>query len=815
MRTGNTRRITLGSLPALALTLAVSTPLLYPLGAIGQEAPGGQQQALILTLDIPAGSLTGALNHLARQAGLALSFEASITADKATPGLKGAYTVEQGFDLLLANSGYRASKTPEGYVITVVEQQDGMQALPVVAISGKAPGSTTEGTGSYTTYSTSSATRLNLSQQETPQSVTVMTRQRMDDQRLGSLTEVLEATPGFSVKHIGGYGTDTPSIYARGTPLSSFQIDGAYTSSALQSYLQSTAIYDRVEIVRGATGLMNSLGTPAATVNMVRKRPTYEPQIKLSAEAGNWDRYGSGVDVSGPLTESGNIRGRVVAEYKRQGNWTDNYEQDYYTLYGSGEIDLSDNTLLTMGFSHTTRNTEAPSTASPLFYANGQRISLSPSDADKPSWTYYDHELNNAFASVEQQFDSGWSGKAEVSHTEHDSTSLYGGLNTTSVSPDGSANVRNLLRYTPTNKETAFNAYLTGPLLLFGREHEFIGGVTLSDLRREAPNYSVRYSGGDGSYYIPDFFDLPNTLSKPDQITKTGKGNTDETQYSAYISMRFHLSDATSLLIGGRVTDWERETDSITYATGSRTKQDNKKNGLFVPYAGIVHDLNDTWSLYASYTEIFNPHQDRFRDINGSPLDPEEGLSYEVGVKASFHEGRLNASLSLYKTDLDNYASWYVADGRTVYEGIDGTETQGMELELNGELAEGWQLGAGYSYNEIRDPNDDRININVPQHMVKVFSTYRLPDALNKITVGGGFDWMSKRKDPGASLGNLGTVESYVLASLIARYDISQNLSVSGNINNLFDKEYIEYFSNGAGAYGPPRNFMASVEYTF
>src|SRR5690606_24423381 len=139
------------------------------------------------------------------------------------------------------------------------------------------------------------------------------------------------------------------------------------------------------------------------------------------------------------------------------------------SLYGIGELDLGASTLLTLGFSHTIRNTEAPSTASPFFYSNGQRIPLSHSDTDKPSWTYYDHELNNVFASVEHQFSSGWSGKAELSYTEHESTSLYGGLNTAGVSPDGSATVRNLLRYKPTNDEATFDAYLTGPFSLFGR----------------------------------------------------------------------------------------------------------------------------------------------------------------------------------------------------------------------------------------------------------------------------------------------------------------------------------------------------------
>lgn len=786
---------------ALAVALAFSAP-----GAVlAQAATDGLNTTT--SLSIAAQPLGSALNALSAATGTPIGFSPALVSGKTAEGIQGSLTVRQAVDRLLAGSGLTAEQEGNGFVIRAASNAGDVTTLGAITISGKAPGSLTEGTGSYTTRSTSSATRLNLSQRETPQSITVMTQQRIEDQRLNDIESVLEATPGVFVAHHAGYGTETPVFSARGTSLNSFQIDGVQSSSSLQAYLQNTAIYDRIEVVRGATGLMNSLGTPAATVNMIRKRPTYDPQIKFSAEAGNWDRYGGGLDVSGPLTESGNVRGRVVFDYKNQGNWTDHYKQEYYTLYGIGELDLGDNTLLSLGFSHTTRNTEAPSTASPLFYSNGQQIPISHSDADKPSWTYYDHELNNVFASVEHQFSSGWSGKAEVNYSEHKSSSLYGGLNAASVSPDGGTNVRNLLHYKPTNKEATFDAYLTGPFSLFGREHEFIGGITISDLQRQAPSYSVRYSGGDGSYYVPDFFDLPNTLPRPDQITETGRGDTDETQYSAYMSARFRLGDATSFLLGGRVTEWERKTNSLTYATGASTKREQKET-VFVPYAGIVHDLNDTWSVYASYTKIFNPHQDRFRDVNNSPLNPEEGTGYETGVKASFYEGRLNASLSLYKTDLDNKAIWSLVDGRTVYDTVDGAKTQGVELEVNGELAEGWQVGAGYSYNKTKDQNGDRINLFAPQHMVKAFSTYRLPGDLNKVTVGGGLTWMSRRESDI-------TMGSYALASLMARYDVSKDMSVSLNVNNLFDKKYLAYVSNKAGAYGPPRNFMVSLRYAY
>lgn len=248
--------------------------------------------------------------------------------------------------------------------------------------------------------------------------------------------------------------------------------------------------------------------------------------------------------------------------------------------------------------------------------------------------------------------------------------------------------------------------------------------------------------------------------------------------------------------------------ESSTYSTGARTKVENKASGLFVPYAGLVHELDETWSVYASYTKIFNPQPTRYLDINNMPLVPEEGISYEAGVKVSFNEGRLNASLSLYQTELDNRAIWYTLGNRTIYDTASGTTTEGVELEFSGELADGWQLSAGYSYNDIRDPDDTRLLTHIPQHIVKTFSTYRLPGALNRVTVGGGVDWFSDVTNNGFAQG------SYALANLMARYKVTDNLTASVNINNIFDKEYLTSYSTW-GTYGEPRNFMTSLKYTY
>ncbi len=758
-----------------------------------------QVQAQEWNLNIPAQPLDKALQVFAEQANVQLLYNPGDVQGLRSTAISGRYGLDQSIHLLLQGTGVRYQITGNTLTLQVPASTDTME-LSSVTISGKAPGSITEGTGSYTTGSTSSSARLNLKPQETPQSVTVLTRQRMEDQKLDDLADALDAATGISVKPLV-YGGDAPQIFSRGSTINNFQIDGVPTASSMANYLQATAMYDRIEIVRGATGIMSGLGKPSATINMVRKRPTFDPQASITAEAGNWDRYGTGVDVSGPLTESGNIRGRLVADYKHQHGWTDNYEQERMSLYGISELDLSEDTLLTVGFSHLTKDTDSQAAIFPMIYSNGEKIDIGPSNNDTPRWAYYDHELSSVFASVEHKFASGWSFKTELSHSRYRYESLY---STVSGSINQSTGVGGRLlapHWLNTTEQNNLDTYVTGPFSLFGREHELIGGVTLTQIHAYGDNYTMT----PGTYLIPNIFTWADDTPKPSYL-KTGESDRHEHQYSAYLNSRFHLTDSTSLLVGGRLTDWKNNNDSLTFSSGNTTKARSRETGIFTPYFGLVHALDETWSLYGSYTKIFQPQDPLVSQYVTSPA-PEEGTSIEAGIKAVFNEERLNASMSLFQTKQDNLAIW--SNTINGYELFNNTTTEGVELELAGQLAQDWNFSSGYVYSVTRNDENERIMTRAPRHNFKVFTTYRLPDALNKFTVGGGVNWESKTGD------NLKVIEqgSYALVNLLGRYDINEHLSLSLNVNNLLDKEYS--FAGTRGTFGPPRNFMTSLKYTY
>ena len=800
--------------PRTTLKTSLALAVLQGIAAITAATPlmlasAWVQAAEQLEFDIAPGSLAGVLNQFGQVTQILLSYPAALTDGKTSPGLQGHHDLDTGLAILLGTSDLQAVHRSGNHYSLEPRPAGGALQLSTVSISGKAPGSTTEGTGSYATQSSSSSTRLNLTPRETPQSLTVMTRQRLDDQRLTNLSDALDATPGIIVLR-DGLGSESDGYFSRGFQIQNFEIDGVPTATRMDNYTQSMAMYDRVEVVRGATGLISGMGNPAATINLIRKRPTAEAQASVTANAGTWDRYGTGVDVSGPLTETGNVRGRLVADYKAEHAWIDRYKQESQLFYGITEFDLTEDTLLTMGFSYLRTDVNAPARSGlPTRFTDGSRSNLSRSLNTAPSWSYNDHEQTSFFTSLEQTFDNGWSAKAEFTHTENQFDEVFNYVNG-SLNNDGSGTTQLPVRFSGTPRQNNLDLYATGPFNLLGREHELIAGVTLSKYRESVPSYggwNYDYSSSPVGA-IDNLFTWDGNSAKPG-FDVTGKSSVDESQYAAYLSTRLRVTDDLSVILGSRVIDWKRETEDSTYG-GATTRTDESETGVYIPYAGVVYDLTDNWSAYASYTKIFNPQAMGVHDINGKALPPMEGKGYEVGLKGSFFDEQLNTSLALFKLEQDNLAIWIDTPGGDTYRNEKGTTTKGVELELNGELAEGWQASAGYAYAVSTDADDNRIVTTLPRQSLKTFTTYRLPGALDKFTVGGGVNWQSK---VGEDLHTF-SQGSYAVTNLLVRYDVTPKLSTSVNLNNLFDREYLSYAGNH-GMYGAPRNLMTSVKYDF
>nr|NLU60349.1 TonB-dependent receptor [Pseudomonas sp. BIGb0427] len=206
------------------------------------------------------------MNRFAQEAGVLLSFDAALTQDQQSRGLQGRFSIEQGFSMLLADSGLQVLRVGNNWVLASQLEAGTALQLGATSISGESLGLTTEGSGSYTTGATAAATRLDLSLRKTPQSISVVTRQQMDDQNLQSVSEVLKQTPGITVNQ---ESSEAFTFYSRGFKLENYQFDGVPSLSSDGGSLRdnysigNSLIYDRVEVLKGATGLVNGSGNPS------------------------------------------------------------------------------------------------------------------------------------------------------------------------------------------------------------------------------------------------------------------------------------------------------------------------------------------------------------------------------------------------------------------------------------------------------------------------------------------------------------------------------------------------------------------------
>lgn len=686
--------------------------------------------------------------------------------------------------------------------------------LGAVTVTAEGLGSTTEGTQSYTTGKTKTATPLSLSLRDTPQSVSVVTQQRIEDQGLQTILDVVNNATGVSVNR---YETNRAQFTARGFDINNIIIDGVPTTWdqpwSSGEVFSSLAIYDHVDVVRGATGLMTGAGDPSAAINMVRKRATSK-ELKGSVELGasRWDQYRALADVSTPLNQTGTVRGRVVAEYQDGDSWVDLMGNKAQTLYGTMEVDLSPATLLSFGISHQENDTDSPMWGGlPAFYADGSRTHWDRSKTSSADWARWDSTYDNYFANLEHRLGNDWKLKASYSRGERNADSyllyLFGAPDRTTGLGMGA--FAGSYKTQTVQDDLALQA--SGPFKLAGRTHELAVGYSYSKQQFDAGSRA----GGGGA--AGDFNNWDGAFPEPAWGPVTFYEESETRQDALYGVARFSLTDPLRLILGSRVTNYEK-TGHDAFSPAYALKHDHE----ITPYAGLIYDINDNYSAYASYTDIFQPQN--LKDLSGKNLDPILGKSMETGVKGEFLGGRLNASAAVFRIVQDNLgqaAGKIDRDGagpllpEDYYRASKGATSKGFELEVSGELAQGWNATAGYTQFKAKDANDADVNSVYPRKLLRTFTTYQLPGRLNKLTVGGGVNWEARTytEAAGARLDQ----KSYSLVNLMARYAISKQLSAQLNVSNLFDKEYIGMFAAypDAVTYGAPRSVSASVKYSF
>lgn len=681
--------------------------------------------------------------------------------------------------------------------------------LGATQITNTQLGSTTEGTSSYTTGAMSTATKLPMTMRETPQATTVITRQRMDDQAMTSINDVVNATPGLFLSYANGPGRQ--SYKARGFDIDNLMYDGipsGYNGVAVGAQ-PNLAMFDRVEVVRGATGLVTGAGNPSAAINMVRKRPLAEQKVTLTGAAGSWDDYRGELDASSPLNDSGTLRGRVVTSYRDANSFIDGAEEDHGVFYVITEADLSDDTTLTLGFSHQKDQTNYFWGAS-MVGLDGRHLDLPRSYNPGTSWEDKDQEINTVFAELRHHLANDW--KLQINANYAEQNALFSGSYQSRWAADRRLE-RTVWQAKYDENQAGVDAFFSGPFEALGRSHELVLGA------------SKRIYDMTTHSYSPYDMNWPLDAGKP-SFVGTGDGRAVTTQDGVYLTTRLSLADPLKLILGGRL-DW------YDYDNKDSSTADYKVTRNVTRYAGLVYDLDDRHSVYVSYSDIFTPQSEK--DSTGTPVKPIVGKNYEIGLKGEYLDGALNASVAVFRIDQENRAVALTdlrgcADANNCNEPSGEIRSQGIDLELQGAVTENWQVGGGYTYartHTIKDAaNPQNVNqqfdTDTPEHLFKLTTSYQFQGPLEKLRVGGNVSWQSRMYND-VALFDGGSYRlkqgAYAVTDLMAGYRVNKDLDVQLNANNIFDRTYYSTIANsvsyGGDVYGTPRNLMLTAKYSF
>lgn len=702
-----------------------------------------------------------------------------------------------------------------------IENTDETVKLPEIVLTAEH-----DSDDSYSKKNASTSTKLDLTIRETPQSVSVITRKQVEDMGATNLGDALLNTTGILLT---GDNTERTNFSIRGFNVGDgwnsnlLQYDGvAVNASNVTSSKPDMATIENIEVLRGAAGLMQGSGEPSGAINLIRKKPTSTFQANGALSYGSWNTIRGEVDVSGPLNQSGSIRGRLVAAGQDGDSFMTSVTRDSNVLYGIMSSDLTDRTLLNIGYSRQSEHA-VPVNTIPNYF-NGTKIGIDNSNCGCDYRDFWDKTNTQAFLDISHQFDNGWQIKASYMKAKYSMdmafTSL--GLASTTTSADNALATVYKYGYKYDQKLDIYDFFAKGGYVLFGREHELVfgGNHSRSDIdgawtswdqvledfslikAGETPHRDYLYVNIKN--YNP--YQLPYIAPR---YKNTSFQQVRQTGY--YLTTRLNLTDPLKLIAGIRQSNYE----SIN---------EYKKSNILTPYLGVSYDINDALTAYASYTDTFIVQN--AKDRQQKLLDPVQGNVYEIGLKAGLWDDRLIASIAGFRTNQINRsirdesskgecpfnggeAYCNVASGKVI--------SKGIETEVRGEVIPNLNLSFGYTYNTTeydKDPSKQGqvFNEDTPEHIARLFATYKFA---NNLTVGGGANYQStwrvgryndySYKQPG-----------YMTASLMASYPLSDKTHVALNVHNLFDKAYYSQIdSDGGVRFGNPRNATLTLRMKF
>lgn len=660
---------------------------------------------------------------------------------------------------------------------------------------------------SYIGRDSSASSGLSLSVQETPQMISVFTQKRIEDQGFRDVNDVLKFTPGVSSN---AYDDWRQYYYSRGTKVENFLLDGYPSASVREEYwgtvsaTSSTAIYEQIEVIKGATGMSTGIGNPSASVNLVRKKADFtEFTGSLLAGGGNNNSKFLTLDVGNAWNESKTLRGRLVVDLSQEDSFRLTGDDKRSILYLNTEADVGDRGSLSTGVTYQkVKATGVGWGGFQAYYEDGTLIPWDRTDPIGPDWSEWNVEQVNFFKDFSYQFNDSLLLKSHLNIGS--AISDYMSPNFGAVDKDTETLTMNQYDGKSDTKTKFFDYSVSGEkeFDLFGHTQKlYLGGIYSKQTFKV-----LGYTKENDYPVISNIFDWDGT-GYPEMTFSgpTEMANVVEEQIALLGSGRLQFTEKLKFNIGGRLTNIN--IDRYYYASYPSVEYNE-----LIPYSGILYDLYKGATLYGSYTDILDPQYQK--DSSGNLLPAKRGHALEVGIKKSWGD-KFVLSACIFRILQDDLAT---ADGSNkvlsteeqAYTTIEGATSKGFEVELSGNINEDWAIQLGWTQYEMKDADGTKQVTHEPRKLFRGFTSYKLPNNLDQWSFGLGISW------DGEAYSNNFVEESYYLADAMVKYQHSDNLSVQLNVENLTDETYYTNAGRwGVTTFGKPISGTLGLRYTF
>ncbi|MUK69061.1 TonB-dependent siderophore receptor [Aliivibrio fischeri] len=663
------------------------------------------------------------------------------------------------------------------------------------------------------------ATKTSLEPEETPQGITVLDGEVLDQRSVKSLNEALRYVPGVTTEQKGGAVTMYDTFNIRGFDVNQSYYDGLVLQYLngwnLQPQIDPIAI-QQIEVFKGPTSVLYGSMPPGGMVNMIAKTPQKEKSTDVKVATGTGNLVEASIDTTGQFGDS-DFSYRFIALARQKDGQVDYTEEERYVIAPSVDWQVSDRTLINFNMYYQNDPSMGMNSAMPasgMIYDNPNGSTDPSTFVGDKNWSTFEREFFMAGYKINHEFNNNWS---FLQNFRYMNASLYQ-ENTYHIESNFDPSTGNLDRniYSTDESSTGYTIdnQLSGRVMVGSVEHNLLFGIDYQKLDGDSVYQEFGTTSQFGNFNI---FNPNNNMIDRGKLTQSyeSKEKISVEQLGFYIQDQIRI-DRLVLIAGGRFDQYK---SSNTTSTTSKDADQSQ----FSYRVGALYELESGFSPFISYATSFEPAAGL--DAKGNAYDPELGEQIEAGVKYESADYTKTASASVFKIVKSDALMSDPSDPWGPQLQIGEIRSQGLELQGQWMVNDSWDIAANYTYIDMeitKDSGNDlegKTPIYVPTHAASLWSNYYIYDGiLTGTRISGGLRYVGEMEMDAA---NTDKVPDYTLADVSIGYEldgISESLTGATaqlSATNLFNTEYYSCYDSANCWYGAEQTVELSINYNF